>query len=124
MNLPRSTYYHQSKNHSVDDGELIAQIEAIIEDFPGYGYRRVTRELHRRGIPVNHKKVLRIMRQRGLLRKTKRRWISLKTLLLQRPTRSGRQTSPILASEMVSSTWRSFWTYLPGEPSGMPFPAT
>jgi putative transposase len=75
MNLPRSTYYHQSKNHSVDDGELIAQIEAIIEDFPGYGYRRVTRELHRRGIPVNHKKVLRIMRQRGLLRKTKRRWI-------------------------------------------------
>ena len=42
MNLPRSTYYHQSKNHSGDDSELIAQIEAIIEDFPGYGYRRVT----------------------------------------------------------------------------------
>ena len=75
MNLPRSTYYHQSKNSSGDDSELIAQIEAIIEDFPGYGYRRVTHELHRRSIPVNHKKVLRIMRQRGLLRKTKRRWI-------------------------------------------------
>jgi putative transposase len=75
MNLPRSTYYHQSKNHSGDDSELIAQIEAIIEEFPGYGYRRVTYELHRRGIPVNHKKVLRIMRQRGLLRKTKSRWI-------------------------------------------------
>ena len=75
MNLPRSTYYHQSKNSSGDDSELIAQIEAIIEDFPGYGYRRVTYELHRRGIPVNHKKVLRIMRQRGLLRKTKHRWI-------------------------------------------------
>lgn len=75
MNLPRSTYYHQSKNHSGDDSKLIAQIEAIIEEFPGYGYRRVTYELHRRSIPVNHKKVLRIMRQRGLLRKTKRRWI-------------------------------------------------
>jgi len=74
-NLPRSTYYHQSKNPSVNDSELIARIEAIIEEFPGYGYRRVTYELNRRGIPVNHKKVLRIMRQRGLLRKTKRHWI-------------------------------------------------
>ncbi len=75
MNLPLSTYYHKLKNGSEDDREIIAHIEAIIEEFPGYGYRRVTRELHRRGIPVNHKKVLRIMRQRGLLRKTKRRWI-------------------------------------------------
>jgi len=75
MNLPRSTYYHQSKNPSVNDSGLIARIEAIIEEFPGYGYRRVTYQLHRRGIPVNHKKVLRIMRQRGLLRKTQRRWI-------------------------------------------------
>ena len=66
MKLPRSTYYHQPKNNVTDDSELIALIEAIIEEFPGYGYRRVTCELHRRGIPVNHKKVLRIMRQRGL----------------------------------------------------------
>jgi len=75
MNLPRSTYYHQTKSISGDDSELIARIEAIIEEFPGYGYRRVTHELYRRGIIANHKKVLRIMRQRGLLRKTKRRWI-------------------------------------------------
>jgi transposase InsO family protein len=69
------SYYHQSKNDSGDDSELIARIESIIEEFPGYGYRRVTRELHRQDMPVNHKKILRIMRQRGLLRKTKRRWI-------------------------------------------------
>jgi len=75
MKLSRSAYYYQSKNKAVDDSELIALIEAIIEEFPGYGYRRVTRELHRRGIPVNHKKVLRIMQERGLTRKTKRRWI-------------------------------------------------
>jgi len=36
MNLPRSTYYHQSKNPSGNDSELLAQIEAIIEEFPGY----------------------------------------------------------------------------------------
>ncbi len=67
MNLPRNTYYHKSKSDFGDESELIPQIEAIIEDFPGYGYRR--------NIIVNHKKVLRIMRQRGLLRKTQRRWV-------------------------------------------------
>ena len=75
MNLPRSTYYHKQKNTTGDNEALIAQIEAIIEAFPGYGYRRVTRELHRRGKPVNHKKVLRMMGEQGLLRKNKRRWI-------------------------------------------------
>jgi putative transposase len=74
MNLPRSTYYHRPKAKT-DDQDLIRCIEAIIEEFPGYGYRRVTRELHRRGNPVNHKKVHRIMRERGVLKKPKRRWV-------------------------------------------------
>ena len=37
MNLPRSTYYHKSKIET-DDQDLIAEIEAIIEEFSGYGY--------------------------------------------------------------------------------------
>jgi len=73
MNLPRSTYYHKPKSESGDDPQLITRIEAIIEEFSGYGYRRVTRELHRQGDPSNSKKVLRIMRKRGLIRKPKRR---------------------------------------------------
>lgn len=74
MNLPHSTYYHKPKVVP-DDQDLIANIEVIIEEFSGYGYRRVTQELHRRRIPVNHKKVCRIMCERGLLKKPKRRWI-------------------------------------------------
>jgi len=74
MNLPRSTYYHKPKADTDDQG-LIAEIETIIEEFCGYGYRRVTRELHRRGKPVNHKKVQLIMKERGLLKKPKRRWV-------------------------------------------------
>jgi len=135
MNLPRSTYYHRSKNHSGDDSELIAQIEAIIEEFPGYGYRRVTYELHRRGIPVNHKKVLRIMRQRGLLRKIKRRWIKTtdsnhSQRIYPNLTENLVVTAPNqvwaadMASETVLSTWQLFWTSLPGEPSAMPFLTT
>jgi len=75
MKLPRSTYYYKSKNKPDNERSLIDRIEAIIEEFPGYGYRRVTRELYRRGFPVNHKKVLRIMKQQGLTRKPKRRWV-------------------------------------------------
>jgi putative transposase len=74
MNLPRSTYYQKPKTEA-DDQDLVNEIETIIEEFSGYGYRRVTQELHRRGRPVNHKKVHRIMRERGLLKKPKRRWI-------------------------------------------------
>ncbi|WP_161884515.1 IS3 family transposase, partial [Deinococcus alpinitundrae] len=40
----------------------------------GYGYRRVTRELARRGQGVNHKRVLRVMRERRLLCRPKRRY--------------------------------------------------
>ena len=75
MSLPHSTYYYKQKKESLDETELTGRIEAIIEEFPGYGYRRVTKELHRQGISANHKKVLRIMRLRGLIRKPRRRWI-------------------------------------------------
>ncbi|WP_083807165.1 IS3 family transposase [Deinococcus geothermalis] len=49
-------------------------IEAVVEEFSGYGYRRVTRELARRGRPVNHKRVLRVMRERRLLCRPRRRY--------------------------------------------------
>jgi putative transposase len=51
-------------------------IERIVLEFPGYGYRRVTAELHRQHWAVNHKRVLRIMRQEALLCQLKRTWTS------------------------------------------------
>jgi putative transposase len=75
MNLPRSTYYYRSKNQPDGEQELLERIEAVIEEFPGYGYRRVTRELHRQGFRDNHKKVLRIMKAHGLTKKPRRRWV-------------------------------------------------
>jgi len=104
MKLPRSTYYHQPKNNVVDDSALITLIEAIIEEFPGYGYRRVTRELHRRNKIVNHKKVLRIMRQRGLLRKTKRRWIKTTD------SRHSHRVYPNLIKNLVVTVPNQVWT--------------
>jgi len=57
------------------DVALRDAIEHIILEFPGYGYRRVTEELHRRQWPVNHKRVLRIMRRESLLCQLKRRFV-------------------------------------------------
>jgi transposase InsO family protein len=42
-------------------------IQRIAIKRPAYGYRRITEELHRDGQEVNHKRVLRIMREDNLL---------------------------------------------------------
>lgn len=73
MRLPRSSYYYKSQEPAIDDQVLIACIEELVEEFSGYGYRRITAQLHRERIQVNHKKVLRLLRERELLCKPKHR---------------------------------------------------
>jgi len=55
--------------------DLRAAIEEVILEFPGYGYRRVTKALARAGWHVNHKRVWRIMQQEALLCQLKRGWV-------------------------------------------------
>ena len=43
------------------------ELQKIALEFPRYGYRRMTVELHNRGYLVNHKKVLRLMQEDNLL---------------------------------------------------------
>jgi putative transposase len=76
FSVSRSWYYErptpEEKAHG--DVELRDAIERIVLEFPGYGYRRATAELHRRGWTVNHKRVLRIMREESLLCQLQRRF--------------------------------------------------
>jgi transposase InsO family protein len=74
--VSRSWYFERPspEEKATRDVELRAAIERIVLEFPGYGYRRVTKELHRRGWTVNHKKVLRVMREESLLCQIKRRF--------------------------------------------------
>lgn len=80
MSLPRSTYYkapdaeHEQFQQQSDDA-LCRAIENVVDDWPAYGYR-VTHELRRRGIVANHKRVARLMRQRGLQACAPRRFIA------------------------------------------------
>lgn len=46
-----------------------AKIEAVLSVTPCYGYRKVTHTLKRGGEIINHKKVMRIMRETGLKQK-------------------------------------------------------
>jgi transposase InsO family protein len=49
------------------DIQLRSQIQAIALQMRAYGYRPITKELHRRGLLVNHKRVLRLLREDNLL---------------------------------------------------------
>ena len=50
--------------------------EIAVEHRRRYGYRRITAELHRRGMAVNHKRVLRILGQDNLLAVRRREFVS------------------------------------------------
>ena len=76
MQLPRRSYYYKLKNRPSDEA-LEDRIGDICLEFSGYGYRRVTQQLKREGCTVNHKKVARIMRERGWsCRPRKRKWVT------------------------------------------------
>lgn len=72
LGISAATYYrHQKASPTEKEEGLAAVIEAIVLEYPSYGYRRVTHELRRRQMVVNHKRVLSIMRAQGLLCRTK-----------------------------------------------------
>lgn len=78
IEMPRSTYYYRStaKTKGLSDERLVDLITAIQDELAGYGYRRVTHELGRRGHPVNHKRVARVMRANALGIKPRRRFVA------------------------------------------------
>ncbi len=75
--VSRSWYYEHMGQPTSDASETALRdaIERIILEFSGYGYRRVTHALSRQGWRVNHKHVLRIMREESLLCHLKKRFV-------------------------------------------------
>jgi putative transposase len=57
------------------DVALRDAIERLVLECPGYGYRRVTHALAREGWEINHKRVLRVMREESLLCRLKRGFV-------------------------------------------------
>ncbi len=74
LEVSPSIYYQWKKKPSIPDKDapILTEIRDIAREFSRYGYRRMTKELHRRNKQVNHKKVHRLMKQHKLLVKCKK----------------------------------------------------
>ncbi len=111
LEVSRSWYYERGDQADPEDIALRDEIERILLEFSGYGYRRVTRELARRGWPVNHKRVLRIMREEALLCQIKKHFVVVTT-----NSRHGFPVYPNLLSEVTLSApdqaWVADFTYI------------
>jgi putative transposase len=69
LSLSRATCYRSDGPvlPSAEEVALRDVLQQIALEMPCYGYRRLTHALQRRGYPVHHKRVLRLMRQDNLL---------------------------------------------------------
>jgi transposase InsO family protein len=75
--LPRASYYRlRQEPRPKADGPLRQQVQRVALEWSCYGYRRITHELKRQGIQANHKRVLRLMREEGLLRRPRKRFVA------------------------------------------------
>jgi putative transposase len=69
VEVSRAGYYRRLRTPSqpAESMALRDELQKLALQWPTYGYRRITRELQRRGYAVNHKRVLRLLRQDNLL---------------------------------------------------------
>ena len=79
LEVSRSAFYdwhhHRPSARQLADEALGARIQVIFDDSRGtYGWPRVHRELRRQGVHASRKRVARIMRQKGLIGRCRRRW--------------------------------------------------
>jgi len=79
-------------------------IQRLALAHPHYGYRRIAAQLRREGLAVNHKRVLRLMREDNLLCLRKRSFVPVTT-----DSRHGWRVVPNLARGMVPTGLDQLW---------------
>ena len=95
---------------SLVEMELRHELQRVALQWPAYGYRRITAELQRRGFEVNHKHVLRLMREDNLLCLRQRSFVV---------TTDSRHTLPVypnlardITPQAVNQLWVADITYI------------
>lgn len=76
--VSRASYYRHWEVVAPDEAEMAVRAaiqEVALAHRRRYGYRRIAVDLRRRGVIVNHKRVLRIMREDNLLAIRYRKYI-------------------------------------------------
>jgi transposase InsO family protein len=83
LEVSKSGYYAWLKRKGRDsrkarDRPVVEVMMKIVLQNPGYGYRRTTRQLRKHGLVVNHKRVLRLMKENNLTFRRKK-WSPITT---------------------------------------------
>jgi putative transposase len=66
LGISRSGIYYQPRPVNPFNLTVMAEIDRVYTDCPFYGARRIARELKRGGLPVNRKRIVRLMRFMGI----------------------------------------------------------
>ena len=106
VGLSRSTIWRQLRapgTSNEDELELRSQIQTIALAMRTYGYRPITAELHRRGVTVNHKRVLRLLREDNLLCLRQRAFVRTTD------SRHNLRVYPNLARDLALSNINQLW---------------
>jgi len=103
--MSRAGFYRHYEEHEPRqaDVELRDQIQRIVLENRGYGYRRVRAELLHQGMVVNRKRVLRLMRLDNLLAVRKQRFV------FTTDSRHGYAVYPNLASRLNLTAINQLW---------------
>ena len=83
--------------------EIRDQMQKVALESPAYGYRRITAELQQRGFAINHKRVLRMMRQDNLL------CVRRRAFLVTTDSRHNLPVYPNLAGEIKPTAINQLW---------------
>ena len=83
--------------------ELRDEMQKIALESPSYGYRRITAELQRRNFDVNHKRVLRMLREDNLL------CVRRRSFIRTTDSRHGLPVYPNLARELEPTAVNQLW---------------
>jgi putative transposase len=83
--------------------EIRDEMQKIAVESPAYGYRRITAELQKRGFAVNHKRVLRMMREDNLLCVRRRKFV------VTTDSRHNLPVYPNLAAQITPTAINQLW---------------
>ena len=110
LSIGRSSYYRGRHGRTDPDLELRDRIHRLSLSWPSYGYRPMTRALKRLGYRVNHKRVLRLMREDNLLALRRRAFVSTTDSNHDRSVYAN--LVPALNVTGVNQLWVSDLTYI------------
>jgi transposase InsO family protein len=104
--LSRASFYRFDGGQTAEpdrDMDVRDAIHRIALEWPTYGRPRITEELRRRGLEVNHKRVGRILREDNLLCLRKRKFV------VTTDSNHGRKVYPNLAKDMELTGLDQLW---------------